>query len=296
MPGRYRYYKRKLYFSTQDRILLHLLGYVGYEGEFNQPDEMTQFGIADAIRLGRSTVSKAIRRLVRSGSVKAARAHVPSGTLRRTVYFLTEAGVNAANRRKVEIEEEIVMFRDATVERRLRMSQLPGLLPEYATLLDVACHVSEGVFNATTFQARRGQKFVDLTDRLPRLRYFFGRDEELAAMDAWLASPTERVLVISGITGIGKTTLLSRRLDGWRDQRHLLFHRIMEWTTLHTVVAQLGEFLERLSKKGIAQYLAREKALDIEQIVSILRADLDGIPAVLLYDDYHTADPSARNA
>ncbi len=77
-----------------------------------------------------------------------------------------------------------------------------------ATLLDVACHVSEGVFNATTFQARRGQKFVDLTDRLPRLRYFFGRDEELAAMDAWLASPTERVLVISGITGIGMTGMV----------------------------------------------------------------------------------------
>ncbi|MBI4416203.1 MAG: winged helix-turn-helix domain-containing protein, partial [Euryarchaeota archaeon] len=93
MPGRgqYRYYKRKLYFSTTDRILLHLLDYVGYEGEVTQPDDLTQFGIADAIALGRSTVSKAIRRLVRQGLVKSARAHVPSGKLRRTVYVLTEA-------------------------------------------------------------------------------------------------------------------------------------------------------------------------------------------------------------
>ena len=106
MPGRNRYYKRKLYFSTPDRILLHLLDYVGYEGEFNQPDEMTQYGIAEAIGLGRSTVSKSIRRLERERLVKSARAHVPSGSLRRTVYHLTDAGVSAANRKRIEVEEE----------------------------------------------------------------------------------------------------------------------------------------------------------------------------------------------
>lgn len=295
MAGRNRYYKRKLYFSTQDRILLHLLDFVGYEGEFNQPDEMTQFGIADSICLGRSTVSKAIRRLTRQGLVKSARAHVPSGTLRRTAYFLTETGVGLANRRKVEVEEDVVLFQDGTVERRLRMSQIPGLVPEYATLVDVACHVSEGVFDARTFESHRGQKFVDLTDRVPRLRYFFGRDRELAAMDGWLASPEERVLVVTGITGIGKTTLLSRKIEDWRGQRHVLFYRIMDWSALHNVVSQLAEFLTRLSKKQLAQYLESEKGLDIEQIVAILRTDLDGVPAVLVYDDYHTAEPSIRN-
>ncbi|HYS71053.1 MAG TPA: tetratricopeptide repeat protein, partial [Thermoplasmata archaeon] len=295
MPGRNSYYKRKLYFSTQDRILLHLLDYVGNEGEFNQPDGMTQFGIADAIALGRSTVSKAIRRLARERIVKSARAHVPSGTLRRTTYFLTDPGVALANRRKIEIEEDLVLFRDNGTERRLRMSQLPALLPEYATLLDVACHVSEGVFDVATFHGRRRQKFVDLTDPLPRLRYFFGRDRELAAMDEWAASPDTRVLVITGITGIGKTTLLSRKLDDWRDQRNVLFHRIMEWTTLRNVVAQLGEFLTRVSRKQLAQYLESEAAIDLEQVVSILRSDLRGLSGLLVYDDYHNAEGGIRN-
>jgi len=61
------------------------------------------------------------------------------------------------------------------------------------------------------------------------------------------------------------------------------------------VTGQLAEFLTRLSKKQLAQYLETEKAPDIEQVVSILRSDLDGVPAVLVYDDYHAAQPALRN-
>lgn len=291
MAGRYRYYKRKLYFSTRDRILLHLLDFVGHEDQFQQPDDLTQFGIAEAIALGRSTVSKAIRRLAKDRLVRGMRAHVPSGKLRRTVYLLTPAGVAEANRRKREVEEEIVTFRDGSgQERALRMAEAPKLLPEYATLLDVSTHVSEGVFDASTFQARRTGKFVDMTERAPRLRYFFGRESELEAVDRWLASPTERVLVVSGITGIGKTTLISRKLDEWRGSRHLFFYRIMPWTALRNVVHQLSELLGRLSRKGLGQYLeAKKEDIDLDQVASILAEDLAGTNCVLVFDDYHNA-------
>ncbi len=295
MPGRNRYYKRKLFFVTQDRILLHLLEYVGREGEFNQPDEITQFGIADAIGLGRSTVSKAIQRLEDAGLVGAQRAHVPSGALRRTVYLLTEAGVQKANRRKAEIEEQVVLLREpAGMERRLKVAQIPNLLPEYAPLLDVATHVSEGVFDLGSFRGR-GKRLVDFTERVPRPRYFFGRGPELAEMDAWLRDPEGKVLVITGLTGIGKSTLLARRLEGWREERHVFFHRIMPWTTLRNVAVQLSEFLTRLSRRALAQYLEATQAVDIEQVVKILVAGLEGVPAVLMYDDYHTAEPPVRD-
>ena len=306
MPGRSTAYQRKLYFTTEDRILLHLLDYVGYEGEISQPDEVTQFGIADAIRLGRSTVSKSIRRLMVDKLVRSHRAHVPSGDLRRTVYFLTDTGSSRANRRKLEIEEDVVLFRDKDgTERRLKVAQIPKLVPEYATLLDVAAHVAEGVFDLRTYEARQ-QRFVDLTDRLPRLRYFFGRAEEVAAMEAFLASPSARVLVITGITGIGKTTLLSRELEAWRGSRHLSFHRVMEWTTLRNVAQHLAEFLTRLSRKQLVQYLEAHdrpepangppgREIDIEQIASILAADLRDVPAVLVYDDCQNAAPPIRN-
>ncbi len=296
MGAQHRYYKRKLYFSTPDRILLHLLDFVGREGEFNQPDDLTQFGVADAIGLGRSTVSKAIRKIAKDHMVRAQRAHVPSGKLRRTVYLLTPEGVGRATRRKLEVEEEVVAFRDPNgEERRLRVGQIPSLLPEYATLLDVASHVSEGVFDLASFRGRRGKRLVDFTERVPRLRYFFGRDRELTDMDAWLDSPSERVLVISGLTGIGKTTLLARKLEDWREKRHVFFHRIMPWTTLRKVALQLAEFLTRLSKKELSHYLEATQAVDIEQFVNVLTANLNGIPAVLIYDDYHAAEPGIRD-
>src|SRR3990170_1450746 len=292
---KYRYYKRKLHFKTPGRILLHLLNYVGSEGEITLPDDLTQFGIADAIGLGRTTVSKVIRRLIKEGAIRSRRAHVPSGSLRRTVYVLTDAGVGMANARKREIEEEVVRFRDGPgSEQNLRMGDVPNLLPGYATFLQVAKHVSEGVFDLSTFRPDRG-KWVDFTERMPRLRYFFGREGELAAADDWLEDPDGRVLVITGLAGIGKTTLLSRKLDDWRDRRHLFFQRIQPWTTLRHVTLPLSEFLTRLSRKALAQYVEATQTTDIEQVVEILRADLDGVPAVLVYDDYQNAEPAVRD-
>src|SRR3990172_2847934 len=292
---KYRYYKRKLHFKTPDRILLHLLNYVGSEGEITLPDDLTQFGIADAIGLGRTTVSKAIRRLIKMGAIRSDRAHVPSGRLRRTVYVLTESGVGMANARKREIEEEIVRFRDGPdSEQNLRMGDVPNLLPGYATFLQVVEHVSEGVFDLSTFRPVRG-KFVDYAERMPRLRYFFGREAEVVAADEWLEDPDSRVLVITGLAGIGKTTLLARKLDDWRGRRHLFFQGIMPWTTLRGVALQIAEFLTRLSRKGLAHYLEATQAVDIEQLVEILRTDLEGIPAVCAVDDYHNAEPAIRD-
>src|SRR3990172_10319411 len=102
---KYRYYKRKLHFKTPDRILLHLLNYVGSEGEITLPDDLTQFGIADAIGLGRTTVSKAIRRLIKMGAIRSDRAHVPSRRLRRTGYGVTGAGGGLGEARARENQE-----------------------------------------------------------------------------------------------------------------------------------------------------------------------------------------------
>src|SRR3989304_1052218 len=63
MPGKRYAHLRKLYFITEDRILVHLLDFIGREGELSQPDDITQFGIAGAIGLGRSTGWKGGRRL-----------------------------------------------------------------------------------------------------------------------------------------------------------------------------------------------------------------------------------------
>ncbi len=289
------YYKRKLFYDTRDRILLHLLEFVGFEDDFALPDQMTQFGIADGIRLVRSTVSKSIRGLMKEGLVRGSRAHVPSGSIRRTVYVLSQDGVDAANRRRREIEEEIVLFRDSSGEgRKLRMGDIPNLMTDFATLFDVVTHVSKGVFDLASFKTRRG-KLVDLTDRMSRIRHFFGREAELARAEAWLESPAERVLVITGLAGIGKTTFLARKLDDWRERRHLLFHRILPWTTLRGVALQIAEFLTRISRKGLAQYLDATQGTDIEQMVGILAADLDGVSVVLVFDDYHNAEPAIRN-
>lgn len=286
------YYKRKMYFDREDRILLHLLEFAGYEAQRERPDALTQFGIADATRLGRSTISKSIRLLIDRGLILAERAHVPSGKLRRTTYLLTETGTRLARSRKDEMESEMIAVRGENGEiTRMPLGQIGRQLPASASTLNIAVHVSRGVFDVKSFLHGREKKqtFVDFTDRAPKLKYFFGREKELDEVDKFLSSREARFLALCGIPGIGKTTLLVRRLEDWRRNTNLFWYRLQEWSAPGSVLRRLAQFLDCLGRRGLSNCLAAGNGVDMDEIESLLGKDLKGLDAIFIFDDSHKA-------
>ena len=286
------YYKRKMYFDREDRILLHLLEFAGYETQRERPDALTQFGLADATMLGRSTISKSIRLLIDRGLIVAERAHVPSGKLRRTTYLLTQAGARLARSRKEEVEGEIIAVRGENGDiTRMPLKQIARQLPASASTLSIAVHVNRGVFDMKSFQRgqEKRQAFVDFTERAPKLKYFFGRIKELDEVDKFLASRESKFLALSGIPGIGKTTLLVRRLEDWRRNTNLFWYRVQEWSASGNVLRRLAQFLDCLGRRELSNYLATGNGLDMEEVSRLLEKDLKGLDALLIFDDCHKA-------
>jgi len=287
-----------MYFTREDRILLHLLQFVGYERQVERPDELTQFGIADATDLGRSTISKSLRLMMRNGIITGRRAHVPSGRLRRTTYLLTERGMILAKARQDEIEKELVLVRgEDGSTRRLPLKEIPRQLPKYASTTEVAVHVSQGVFDVASFlkDREKGTRFVDFTERVPRLRYFFGRTDDLQEIDGWVGSRDGKFLTLTGLPGIGKTTMLVRRLEDWRDKTSLFWYRLLEWSTSRNVLSRLAEFLDRLDRKQLSHYLAAGGEMDLEEVSRLLEQDLDKLNAILIFDDCHKASEEIQH-
>lgn len=286
------YYKKKFFFSIRERILLHLSEFGMYENEVEAPDDLTQFGIADTVLAGRSTCSKLLTEMEEEGLLYGRRAHVPSGKIRRTVYFLTPRGQMEGQKIRRKVEVTTVKFKRASGElEKLRVVDVPQEVPVHARLVDVICHISRGVFDVERFvhRMKATRQRVAYVGAMPRLRHFFDRKRELEAIDAWWASPKARILVLTGLPGMGKTTLASKVVSDLRERTNVFWHRFYEWTTVRDVLRQMGEFLGRLNRKDLFMHVDTHESLDMTEVFFLLEKNLRDQEALLVLDDYDKA-------
>lgn len=286
------YYKKKFFFSIRERMLLHLSMYTQYENELEVPDEITQFGIADVVRAGRSTCSKILQEMEDKGWLYGRRAHVPSGKIRRTAYFLTPRGRIEAAKVREKVERTRVKVKTPSGElKKLRVVDIPRELSVYGTLVDAVVHISRAVFDVKSFvkrvEAKRGG--VAYVASMPRIPRFVDREGERKALGEWMDSPSQRVLVLHGLPGIGKTTMAAKLVNDERKDRNVFWYSCREWSTPRHVVRELGGFLARLNKTNLLRYVDTHEVLDMNEALFLLEKNLGGTKPLLVFDDYDKA-------
>lgn len=290
--ARKSYYKKKFFFSIRERLLLHLGQFTSYEGELEAPDELTQFGIADVVRAGRSTCSKLLQEMEDQGLLYGRRAHVPSGKIRRTVYFLTPRGQLRANRIREKVERAAVKVKTPEGDlKKLKVVDIPDEVPVYAPLVDVVAHISRGVFDVPSFVRRMKdrRRRVAYLGAMPRLRHFFDREAEREALRKSMISDDRRLTAVYGLPGVGKTTLAAKVVEGAKEDRHVFWLALREWSTVRGVLREIGEFLARLNRKELRMYVDTQEVLDMREVVFLLEGGLEDLQALLVFDDYDKA-------
>ena len=128
--------------------------------------------------------------------------------------------------------------------------------------------------------------YVDFSDVVPAPRSFFGREKELAAFDEWRSSPRERLLVVRGIAGIGKSAFVATALKPCKGSMNIFWYRFTEWATLRDMLARLGEFLREGGKGGLDIYVGSRTGVDINEVMMLLSEELHLFNALLVFDDY----------
>ena len=79
--------------TTEARVLVHLLRFTGFEGEMLVPVEVTQRGIADAVGVKLTHISRVLKNMISGGLLAENKAHVHGLSRRVKVYFLTQEGL-----------------------------------------------------------------------------------------------------------------------------------------------------------------------------------------------------------
>jgi tetratricopeptide (TPR) repeat protein len=86
--------------TVGERIVLHLARYSKNQVDFDVPFEVSQDGIGEALRISRAHAAIELKKLKEAGTVTERISHIRAGTVKRKVYFLTQAGEEKARNLK----------------------------------------------------------------------------------------------------------------------------------------------------------------------------------------------------
>jgi tetratricopeptide (TPR) repeat protein len=280
--------------TAREKVLLHLMTLQRYSQDPDAPKAATQEGIAEVIDVGRNNVAKIVTSMQEAGDLETHNRHVKGLPSVRKVYFLSQKGFSEALALKKEMESTPLTILDMKGEKHQEtFGRVSGYLPKRYTLLELAMGVYRGTFDCPSFhegKIKQERRFVDFTDRKPTVRNFFGRETELALLNELVASDATRLIVVQGIPGIGKTTLLAKFAQDNRDRINIFWFKVHEWVNVKSVLRPIAEFLSQIGKKGLEWYLNQTEVPNIGEVCHILEGELKEVSAVLILDDVQKAE------
>lgn len=130
--------------------------------------------------------------------------------------------------------------------------------------------------------------YLDFSERSPEVENFVGRESEITQISEFIDSEIG-VLVIRGIAGIGKSTLLSKISEQQRANMSIFWHRFYKFSTLRGMLTKLSEFLAKLGRERLKNYLSAGK-LEPEELIMLLEDELATVDALLVFDNFEHAN------
>lgn len=261
---------------------------------------MTQNGIASGVSADRKNVAIPLSRLAESGRVTIHKRHIKGEKSIRKIYSLTASGMEEAGCISRSFGETSVVLIDLEGNQRVsRLRDVSTFTSVNVDMLDVALALKGGLLDCRQLQqqgARTERKLVDMTERMPVVKGFVGRSKELEGLRRSLQSKETKAVVVSGIPGIGKTTLVAEFLKDWKREHNVFWLKMHEWTGLRGLLIALGEFLSAQGRPALLSSITQAESLDLERIGITLRSEVSGSKGIAVIDDFHKGDEKVREA
>ena len=288
--------------GVQERILLHLLDYSDYKNSVEVPFSLSQMGIANAVAIARSNVPRAIAGLKDQGLLVERQAHVKGVSRKRKAYFLTESGKTLAEDTWNELRSFALrcILADGQIQETT-LGEINTILPFSMRSVDIIRYMDDNcIMDSRTLSAdlierdlskHVEKQLVTSLGDLPRLRHFYGRENELDNMYNLLEARATTLLV-PGIAGIGKTTMASKLIERFMHRRNLLYHRCQDWEGSRSFFESVGEWLANIGDSTFADYIATTPVPKPAEAANLLINALEGTPTLIVVDDFHKVSDS----
>jgi len=273
--------------TVKDRIQLYLFDYNRYTEAFDVPVEVTQEAIANAVGIRVTHVPQYIRPLLSEGLVEERSAHILRQKRRRKAYFLTAKGrTQVAALRNTLLQESVPIKKREGDIVQVPLSRLYHEDRRGASLFTIVQELRTfGHALEVTEVTKAG--LVDFTEEAPKVERFYGRVELLRQVSDALGRA--RLVVVTGMAGIGKTTLGAKVCESVRGKQSLFWRQIRPWDTAMDVAYRLGAFLKAMGRTELHAALVGKGMKEMARLEEPLAADLAGASALLVFDDAQNA-------
>ena len=224
----------KVNVAVLDRVLLHLLQHDNLADRFMVTAAVTRPGIAEACAQHPPNVSRTMRNLVRDGLVSEHTRSIQNDDRRQKTWQLTDSGREEAESKTNDLGDTKILIRNKDGELlEINAKEAPQRLASDMSLLQVLLHAQhEGVltWGDIRFGLIRKQDDEDVVPppgrlqplagvhatyhtKAPSTRKVRGREAELQRLSDWFDGRSA-CAVVTGIAGIGKSTLVAEWLSG----------------------------------------------------------------------------------
>ncbi|MGD1060515.1 MAG: hypothetical protein ABR879_03570 [Methanomassiliicoccales archaeon] len=247
--------------TTKDRAMIHLYGLRGEQIRDRPSDASTQEGIASALGLNRTHVTRTLLPLVHAGLVEQEKGRI-SGKERRLIYYrLTASGLEQAAGIIKDLGAETLEIVDDRGRRRITFKELIAQRPDLPLLSMIDAIGGKMRLPPSTR--------VIVSNASLDVGVFIDRDEPLEAASRFMDS-SSTVLAIFANHGYGSSTFMRKVAMSFWDG-HLLWHDLEKDPSAECLRNALSTFAIKLG-------------LESEQ------PRINEFRALLCFDNYHAVD------
>lgn len=278
--------------TLKEKVLLWL-SHVGANASSDPGLAATQAGIAHGTGMSRAHVSRTIAPLVEGGLVTIEKARVSGISRSLVAYRLAPPGQQVVDDLERSLAPVVVEVRDAAdgLERMTleALRRKAGKAVSVWRILSEAAGVGFVDLQKSAAPVARGTRFHFEASEAPSERFFVGRERELAAFEKWIEDGRGRAAIVEGAPGIGKSTFLAHALRGRPPKAHVLWIRLMEWSSPASVVQAVMGLLSRAGRPGPIPTTD-----DVEAVLAQFSDRARGIPLLVVVDDVQNASQPVR--
>ncbi len=270
--------------------MLHLQNYIRFADDYEVPNAMSQKGIGKSVWIAWSNVPRTMKKLYEQDLVDERTTRVKGEFRKKKVYFLTPQGFAKAQELREELGIRRVTVRRGDQVQEMAFADVQGHIGIKVPYLELLRGIdSDGLLDIERAQTRWEEQveMVDSTSRAPKLRAFFGREEELEAVNGMIDG--SRFIIVHGMAGIGKTSLAVRLLEDMRKETNVLWITLHHWDTLPVVLGQLADFLTEVGRRHLRTLLDDRPAPGLGDAYYPLEEDLKDLKGLIFIDDFHKA-------
>jgi hypothetical protein len=271
--------------SVNERILIHLKDFSMDSGGEGAIIGQTQEGIGEAIGIRINHVPRATGTLLEDGYIDEALVHVGGLKRKRKAFFLTARGSEIADELMAKLKSQKVLFKGTDgKETQISLQDIIFKARGYTISGLALSFFRDGVILESSLTGEPAITYLSTLEAVPEPETFVNRANEIVFLSKKITSG-EKLLVVSGIKGIGKTSLVWKTLKEFEDRKNIFWYTLHEWDTVRSVMEQMSENHVRLGRNELKKFLRLSKDLDIGLSASTFLKDILDSESIIVIDN-----------